>query len=183
MQQQLDDLYDLLQLATESGYAEYDSLFTVAHLVRMFGARRVLELGTFKGCSAVFIARELPPDGHLVTVDRFDRHPAADVAATLERFGVRDRVTLVTGDTRASGPLVKDFGPFDCVFFDASHTDDEVLVEWESVRPFVAPRALLLVDDSLCVMRAINAMGMNHSGMRSYAVHFGLCAIVVEKQS
>ena len=88
----------------------------LALLVRLAGAKRVLELGTLFGYSGIWMARELPPDGHLDTVERVTLH--ADAAEHwFERAGLADRVTVHRGaalDVIATLP-----GPYDVAFIDA----------------------------------------------------------------
>src|SRR5215207_4314983 len=65
-------------------------------LARMSGARRVLEVGTLGGYSTIWLARGIPNDGRVVTLELEQRH--ADVArANLERAGVSDKVEIVVG--------------------------------------------------------------------------------------
>ncbi|MGH9295323.1 MAG: O-methyltransferase [Acidimicrobiales bacterium] len=89
-------------------------------LARIRGARSILELGTLGGYSTLWLARALPEDGRLVTLELRDRH--AEVArANLARAGLADRVEVRVGpalDSLAS--LEREgAGPFDLVFIDA----------------------------------------------------------------
>lgn len=85
-------------------------------LLRAIGARRVLEVGTLGGYSGVWIARALPADGRLVTVEGSEKHAAAARRA-FERAGVAERVDLREGDAL---DVMRDLaGPFDAVFLDA----------------------------------------------------------------
>ena len=85
-------------------------------LVRATGARRVLELGTANGYSAILIARALPRDGKLVTVE-WDAAIAAEARANLGGARLSRRVDVLVGD--AFG-LMKGMrgGSFDLVFMD-----------------------------------------------------------------
>src|SRR5262245_46636594 len=68
----------------------------LALLVRLAGARKVVEVGTLVGYSTLHMARALPPDGHLWTIEYEPRH--AELArANLAAGGVADRVTVVVG--------------------------------------------------------------------------------------
>lgn len=89
-------------------------------LVRISGVRRVLELGTLGGYSTIWLARALPNDGRVVTIE-LEPHHAKIARANLERAGVLDRVDLLLGraadllkDLRAAGTP-----PFDLIFIDA----------------------------------------------------------------
>jgi predicted O-methyltransferase YrrM len=89
-------------------------------LARMMGARRILEIGTLGAYSTIWLARGLPPDGHLVTLEA-DAHHAEVARANIARAGLSDTVELRLGpalDTLAA--LVKEKAePFDLIFIDA----------------------------------------------------------------
>ena len=70
-------------------------------LARLAGARRILEIGTLGGYSTIWLARALPEDGRLVTLESERRH--ADVArANIDRAGLAGRVELILGPARRS---------------------------------------------------------------------------------
>jgi len=76
------------------------------------GARRILEIGTLGGYSTLWLARALPPDGHLVTLEA-----EASFAERARRNVADDRVQVITGPALDTLPTVA--GPFDLVFIDA----------------------------------------------------------------
>ncbi|HEY1447021.1 MAG TPA: O-methyltransferase [Caulobacteraceae bacterium] len=89
-------------------------------LARMIGARRILELGTLGGYSAIWLARALPDDGRMVTLEFSPRH--AEVAkANIARAGLSAKVEVVTGAALDTLPGVMEAAdaPFDLVFLDA----------------------------------------------------------------
>lgn len=89
-------------------------------LATMAGARRILEVGTLGGYSTIWLARALPEDGRLVTLE-VDPHHAAVARGNIDRAGVGARVEMRVGpaaDTLASMVGVGE-GPFDFVFIDA----------------------------------------------------------------
>lgn len=99
-------------------------------------ARKVVEIGTLAGYSALWMARALPPDGHLWTIEADPRH--ADVAATvIADAGLQDRVTLLRGDAVKVLPSLCDFGPFCAVFLDADKGRYDIYGRWatENLRP------------------------------------------------
>jgi predicted O-methyltransferase YrrM len=65
------------------------------------GARRILEVGTLGGYSGICLARALPPEGKLVTLE-LDAHHAAVARASFERAGLAGRIELVVGPALAS---------------------------------------------------------------------------------
>ena len=85
-------------------------------LVRATGAQRVLELGTANGYSAILIARALPRDGKLVTVE-WDAAMATEARANLRRARLSKRVDVLVGD---AFDLMRGMraGSFDLVFMD-----------------------------------------------------------------
>jgi predicted O-methyltransferase YrrM len=85
-------------------------------LARAIGARRVLELGTLAGVSAIWLARALPPDGRLTTIE-LDPSFAALARANLDRAGLAGRVDVLTGPALETLPGLP--GPFDLAFLDA----------------------------------------------------------------
>jgi len=85
-------------------------------LVLATGARRVLEVGTCIGYSAIWMARALPADGMLVTLE-VDPERAAVARANIGRAGFGDRISVIVGD--ATRYLHKVSGPFDLVFQDS----------------------------------------------------------------
>jgi caffeoyl-CoA O-methyltransferase len=85
-------------------------------LVLATSARRVLEVGTCIGYSAIWMARALPADGMLVTLE-VDPERAAAARANIERAGFGDRISVIVGD--ATRYLHKVSGPFDLVFQDS----------------------------------------------------------------
>jgi predicted O-methyltransferase YrrM len=103
----------------------------LAVLARAIGARRVLEIGTLFGFSTILLARALPADGRLVTLEFSPAH--ADVAeGNLERAGVADRVELVVGPALDSLPRVAERADrlFDLVFIDADKQNNPHYWDW-----------------------------------------------------
>src|SRR5690349_21423176 len=87
-------------------------------LCRLAGVRRAVEVGTLVGYSAIHIARALPRDGHLWSVEYEPRH--AEIARdNLAAAGVSDRVTVVVGAGVEVLPTLEPHAPFDAVFIDA----------------------------------------------------------------
>ena len=94
---------------------------------RMVGARRVLEIGTLGGYSAIWLARALPTGGEVVTIERDARY--AEVAkANVVAAGVGDRVDIRVGQALDVLPGVS--GPFDLVFIDADKINNPHYFAW-----------------------------------------------------
>jgi predicted O-methyltransferase YrrM len=87
-------------------------------LAKMIGARAIVEVGTLGGYSAIWLARALPSDGKLYTLEIEPRY--ADVARrNLEAAGVSDRVEVLVGDARETLEQLESAGPFCMMFVDA----------------------------------------------------------------
>ncbi len=96
-------------------------------LARIAGARRILEIGTLGGYSTIWLARALPEDGRLVTLEAEARH--AEVArANIARAGLADRVEVLTGRALDGLPALQ--GPFDFIFVDADKRGNPDYLAW-----------------------------------------------------
>lgn len=99
----------------------------LALLVRITGARRVLEIGTLGGYSAIWMARALPEGGRLTTIEADSNH-AAVARANLAQAGLAARVDLREG---AALDVLPDLdGPFDLVFIDADKPNNPAYLAW-----------------------------------------------------
>jgi len=106
-------------------------------------ARRILEMGTLGGFSAIWLARGAGPQGRVVTLEYEPGH--AEVArANLQRAGVADRVEVIVGAALDTLPTLSG-GPFDLVFIDADKENNAAYVEW-AVR-LARPGSVILVDN------------------------------------
>lgn len=100
-------------------------------LARMVGAKRILEIGTLGGYSAIWMARALPADGKLVTLEVEKKH--ADVAlANFQRAGLTDRIELRLGSALDSLNAMEQGGcaDFDLVFIDADKQTAAEYFNW-----------------------------------------------------
>jgi predicted O-methyltransferase YrrM len=114
-------------------------------LAKVVGARRILELGTLGGYSAIWLARALPEDGLLVTLEIENKY--ADVAASnLARAGLSNKVEIVVGPALDTLPKVTDRrAPFDFVFLDADKMNYPNY--FPLIMRSVRPGALILADN------------------------------------
>jgi predicted O-methyltransferase YrrM len=114
----------------------------LALLVRMTGARRVLEVGTLGGFSGTVIARALPDDGALVTLE-VDPHHAEVARAVFDDAGVSDRVEVLVGRATETLPGLDD--PFDLAFIDADKPSNPTYLR-EALR-LSHPGTVIVVDN------------------------------------
>jgi caffeoyl-CoA O-methyltransferase len=124
-------------------------------LLRLTNATRVVEIGTLAGYSALWMARALPPGGHLWTIESDCRH-AGVAAEVIGEAGYGDRVTIIAEDAAEVLPKLSDSGPFCAVFLDADKGRYDLYGRWatENLRTgglLVGDNAYLfgrLLDDS-----------------------------------
>lgn len=98
-------------------------------LVRLAGAKTVVEVGTLAGYSAVRLARALPADGHVHTIEYDARH--AEIAReVIAAAGERDRITVHVGAGVDVLPTLEQHGPFDAMFIDADKENYDAYGRW-----------------------------------------------------
>lgn len=96
---------------------------------RMMGARRILEIGTLGGYSTIWLARALPRDGKVVTLEANPVH--ARVAKTnIERAGLSGLVDIRVGPAIETLPALAGQEPFDLIFIDADKPNNPAYLDW-----------------------------------------------------
>src|SRR5438128_9840737 len=124
------------------GSAEGSFLHILARSIR---ARRILELGTAIGYSGTWLARALPDDGELITVEH-NPETAAIARKNMEKTGVASKVKILVGDAQG---ILKDLkGPFDYIFNDIDKAGYPAVLEPAIERLRV--RGLPVTDNALC---------------------------------
>ena len=113
-------------------------------LVFATGARRVLELGTYSGYSAISMAAALPPDGHIDTCEVDEQH-AAVARRYIEESGHGDRITIHIGP--ALETIARLEGEFDFVFIDADKVNYSAY--YEALLPRLTTGGLMAIDNTL----------------------------------
>ncbi|KAH9914535.1 O-methyltransferase family 3 protein [Amylocystis lapponica] len=87
-------------------------------LARSMGARRILEVGTLGGFSAIWLSRALPADGELVSLELSEKH--AQVAwGNLAHTGLASKVRVIVGPATDNMKALQPTPSFDLVFIDA----------------------------------------------------------------
>lgn len=117
---------------------------TISLLLRLVGARTVIEVGTLAGYSALRMARELPEDGHLWSLELDPKH-AAVAAANLEAAGLSGRVEILVGDALVNLAALAPETPVDAVFIDADKGRYPDYLE--HAERLLRPGGLLLADN------------------------------------
>ncbi|MEE2753309.1 MAG: class I SAM-dependent methyltransferase [Candidatus Latescibacterota bacterium] len=118
-------------------------------LVRMVGARRAIEVGTFTGYSALVVAEALPDDGKLVACDIDDAMPSIG-RKHWESSGLADRIDLRIGpavETLDAMLAAGEAGTYDIAFIDADK--DSYGFYYERCLELLRVRGLILIDNVL----------------------------------
>ncbi|MCM1078491.1 MAG: class I SAM-dependent methyltransferase [Bacteroidales bacterium] len=113
-------------------------------LVRMIRPRRVIEVGTFSGYSALCMAEGLPSDGHLWTFEINDEQEDF-TRPWIEQSPWADKITFVIGNAITEAEKVGE--RFDMAFIDG---DKRTYIEtYEALLPLMSPGAFILADNTL----------------------------------
>jgi caffeoyl-CoA O-methyltransferase len=112
------------------------------------GARRILEIGTLGGYSAINLARGMAEDGLLISLE-IDEHHAEVARQNIERAGLGERVEIRVGDARKllAELAADDEGPFDLTFIDADKEGYPEYLEW--ALKLSRPGSLILGDNTI----------------------------------
>ncbi|KQV01786.1 methyltransferase [Microbacterium sp. Root322] len=125
------DLESALSAQREAGLPEIEVAPVAGKLlnllVRISGARRVLEVGTLGGYSTIWLARAVGPGGRVVTIEA-ESDNAAIARASIDAAGVGDRVDIRVG--RGVDVLPTLVGGFDLVFIDADKESNTIYLDW-----------------------------------------------------
>jgi predicted O-methyltransferase YrrM len=116
-------------------------------LAQLRGARSILEIGTLAGYSAIWLARALPENGRLITLEADPRH--AEIArANFARAGLSDVIELRVGRALDTLPrlLAEAQGPFDLIFIDADKCNSAEYFAWALK---LSRRGTLIVIDNV----------------------------------
>jgi caffeoyl-CoA O-methyltransferase len=120
-------------------------------IVFMTDARRILELGTFSGYSAISMAAALPAGGRIDTCEVEEEH-AAVARRYVEEAGYTDRITIHLGPALETIERLE--GDFDFVFIDADK--ENYLNYYEAVLPRLSERGLIAADNTLWSGRVVD---------------------------
>jgi predicted O-methyltransferase YrrM len=113
-------------------------------LIRLRGVKRILEVGTLGGSSAIWMARALPEGGTLVTINKDAPH----IALAKESFAaceVGHRITMLEGDAHHMLPTLADAEAFDMMFIDADKISYNDYLDWAEAH---LPKGALIVADN-----------------------------------
>jgi len=124
-------------------------------LALLCNAKNILELGTLAGYSTIWMARALPKDGNLITLEYDPKH-AAVAQKNIERAGVAGQVQIRTGKALDILPQLhaEGAGPFDMIFIDADKPPYADYFEW--ALKLARPGTLIVVDNVIRDGKVLN---------------------------
>lgn len=125
-------------------------------LVRMSGARQVLEIGTLGGYSTIWMAKALPEGGSVVTLE-YELHHAEVARKNFERAGVADRISVRVGAAAETLPKLaaEKPEPFDFVFIDADKPSNTIYLDWAI--KLGRPGTVIVLDNVVRDGQVVNA--------------------------
>jgi caffeoyl-CoA O-methyltransferase len=126
----------------------------LARLVRLSGARRILEFGTFTGYSSISMASALPPDGRIITCD-VDPEVTAIARRYIVESGHGEYIEIRLGPALETIETLE--GPFDLVFIDADKPNYRAY--YEAALPLLAEDGLIIADNVLWSGRVVEEDG------------------------
>lgn len=149
----LDDIQRALVETTHDEFADVAGLQTaeeqgplLAFLVRLTGARRIVEVGTFTGYSTLSMAQALPEGGSVLACDVSEEWTSVGRAAW-EAAGVADRIDLRIAPALDTLRALPTEPWIDMVFLDADK--ENYVTYWEELVPRLVPGGLMVVDNTL----------------------------------
>ncbi len=125
-------------------------------LARAIGVRSILEMGSLGGYSTIWLARALPANGRMITLEADPRH--AEVAqANIARAGLADKVEIRLGKALETLPelAAEANAPFDLIFIDADKENYPGYLEW-ALR-LSRPGSLIIGDNVVLDGKVIDA--------------------------
>ena len=137
-----------LEIAPEQGQL-------LALLVRLIGASRILELGTYLGYSAIAMAQALPEQGQLLTCD-INRKTLAQAQQFWQKANLDDKITAHLGAATDLLPILSEQKQqFDLIFIDADKAN--LITYYEQSLDLLRLRGLVIIDNTLWYGRVIDA--------------------------
>ena len=133
-------------------------------LAQVRGARSILEIGTLGGYSTIWLARALPRDGRLISLEAEPKH--VEVArANIKRAGLADNVEIRCGRALDTLPqlVAENRGPFDLVFIDADKPGYPDYLEWALK---LSRRGSLIIADNVVRDGAVADSASRDPGVR-----------------
>jgi caffeoyl-CoA O-methyltransferase len=115
-------------------------------LIAACNARKILEIGALGGYSGTWLARALPADGRLITLEIDPKH-AEIVRAAFARAGLADRTEVRVGPATELLPTLQGEAPFDFFFIDADKEGYPIYLDWAI--KLARPGSIIVADNNI----------------------------------
>ncbi|BET97963.1 O-methyltransferase [Xenorhabdus taiwanensis] len=115
-------------------------------MVQISGARRILEIGTLGGYSAQYMAKGLPDDGILFTLEK-DPHVAEVAQHNIERAQLAHKIKIIVGEASETLQTLSSEVPFDLIFIDADKQNSPLYLDW-AVK-LGRPGSIIIMDNMI----------------------------------
>jgi caffeoyl-CoA O-methyltransferase len=132
------------ELGQVDGGSDPVMLGILSFLVKLSNAKRILEVGSFIGVSAMTMAKALPPDGRIITIEKYSKF-AGIARQNAEQNGLSEKMTVLNGDANDVIAQLPRDEPFDMIFLDGNK--EKYLDLFLMLEPLLTPKGLFLVDD------------------------------------
>lgn len=110
------------------------------------GARKILEIGALAGYSGIWLARALPKDGKLISLEISEKH-AAVWRENIARAGLSDRAEIRVGPGEQLLPALTNDAPFDLIFIDADKPGYPTYLDW--ALKLSRPGSIIVADNCI----------------------------------
>jgi predicted O-methyltransferase YrrM len=124
---------------------ELEGIETMLQLLRIQGTKKILEVGTAIGYSALRMAEALP-GAQIVTIERDDERAQVAVGF-IERSAYKERITLIKGDALEVEEQISGHAPFDAIFIDAAKGQYKKFFEMYS--SYLSSDGMIITDNVL----------------------------------
>jgi len=145
-----DGLRSALAAAKEAGLPEIQISPLQGKLLQFLAitcnAKKILEIGSLAGYSGIWLARALPAEGRLITLEIDPKH-AEVVRNSFARAGVGDRTEVRVGRAADLLPQLESEAPFDLVFIDADKAPYPEYLAW-ALR-YTQPGSIIIADNTI----------------------------------
>lgn len=121
-------------------------------LATLCNAHKVLEIGSLAGYSGIWLARALPANGHLISLE-INPHHAEVIRSSFARAGLTDKTEVRVGKALDLLPTLQDEAPFDLVFIDADKINYPAYLDW-SLR-LTRPGSVIVADNTIRMGRRL----------------------------
>ncbi|TRZ40206.1 O-methyltransferase [Niallia circulans] len=182
-QPEIKDLEYVRDNNQKNGLPEIDVTPTqgkfLAMLAQLKGAKNILEIGTLGGYSTIWLARTLPENGKIVTLEVDPTH-AKTAQANINSAKLADKVTIIEGPALTTLPTLQaqGFSKFDFIFIDADKPNNPHYIKWALQ---LAAKGAVIVSDN--VVRDGEVINKNSSDEKVIGIRKFIDILAVDERA